>query len=343
MNDVLFQVFVSSTFIDLETERLAVLRAIASTGNIPTGMEYFPATHQPPWEYIRQMIDLSDFYVLIIGSRYGSLTPEGISFTEKEYDYAIASEKLVYAFIHANPGNIPSKFSDRDPAALERLSAFRTKVEGRHGRMTWDSPETLATNVLASLYVATRHPTAKGWVRAGKVDTQQATELRRLQDENRELKEQLFSRPHDESPTTIPEAYRVASILPKVLRDVLITIAEHRHAPLKWTSSNSDALRYFESEDMIEDAHDAGYWPTRKGWEVVDACRKIRVLDALVTFGPNVAESISAIAQLRPEDVDATIRNLAPWFVTVASKNETGQVTWQATLRGRWLLNQARL
>ena len=48
---------------------------------IPAGMELFPAADEEQWEFIKRVIDDCDYYVLIIGGRDGSLTPEGISYT----------------------------------------------------------------------------------------------------------------------------------------------------------------------------------------------------------------------------------------------------------------------
>jgi len=69
-----FQIFVSSTYTDLIDERRAVLQAIASLRHIAVGMEYFAAATVPPWDYIRDAIDDCDYYVLILGGRYGSLS-----------------------------------------------------------------------------------------------------------------------------------------------------------------------------------------------------------------------------------------------------------------------------
>jgi hypothetical protein len=45
-------------------------------------MEVFSVmTYQ--WKIITDAIDVSDYYVLIVGHRYGSLTNKGISYTEK--------------------------------------------------------------------------------------------------------------------------------------------------------------------------------------------------------------------------------------------------------------------
>src|SRR5574341_861812 len=99
--DKRYQVFISSTFRDLQAERQSVLRAVLELDHMPAGMELFPAADDDAWQLIRDVIDGSDYYTLIIGGRYGSLDDTGISYTEKEYDYAVSSKKPVIPLLHA--------------------------------------------------------------------------------------------------------------------------------------------------------------------------------------------------------------------------------------------------
>jgi hypothetical protein len=48
-----YQVFVSSTYEDLKEERNEVLQALLELDCIPCGMEYFPATDDTQWNYIK--------------------------------------------------------------------------------------------------------------------------------------------------------------------------------------------------------------------------------------------------------------------------------------------------
>lgn len=59
----------------------------------------FNAGDEEQWEVIKKTIDVSDYYVLIFGHRYGSLTNEGISYTEKEYWYAKEKGIPIHIFI----------------------------------------------------------------------------------------------------------------------------------------------------------------------------------------------------------------------------------------------------
>jgi hypothetical protein len=68
--DKRYQIFVSSTFADLQQERQAVMQALLSLDHFPAGMELFPASDEDQWALIKGVIDDSDYYVLVIGGRY---------------------------------------------------------------------------------------------------------------------------------------------------------------------------------------------------------------------------------------------------------------------------------
>ena len=125
--DKRYQVFVSSTYADLKEERQHVIQALMEMDCIPSGMEVFPAADEEQWEFIKRVIDDCDYYLLIIGGRYGSTTAEGISYTEKEYDYAIQRGMKVVAFLHEDPDSIPLSKSEQTPELRARLKAFREK------------------------------------------------------------------------------------------------------------------------------------------------------------------------------------------------------------------------
>lgn len=146
-----YQVFVSSTYTDLQEERQQVMQALLQMDCLPAGMELFPATDEEQFEFIKTVINDCDYYILIIGGRYGSMTAEGISFTEKEYDYAVEIGLPVITFIHGNPDEIPAGKTELDPVARQRLDEFRERVsDGRLikqwtnlGRTSWVSSSEL--------------------------------------------------------------------------------------------------------------------------------------------------------------------------------------------------------
>ena len=65
--DKRYHVFISSTFTDLKDERQAVLKAVLELDHMPANMEFFPAADDTAWQLIKDVIDNSDYYVLIIG------------------------------------------------------------------------------------------------------------------------------------------------------------------------------------------------------------------------------------------------------------------------------------
>lgn len=104
--DKRYQVFLSSTYSDLQDERKKVIQTLMEMDCIPAVMEIFPAADEEQWEFIKKIIDDCDYYLLVIGGRYGTTAEEGISYTEKEYDYAIQKGLKVIAFLHKEPDAI---------------------------------------------------------------------------------------------------------------------------------------------------------------------------------------------------------------------------------------------
>lgn len=160
-----YQIFVSSTYTDLIDERRAVLQAVASLRHIAVGMEYFAAATVPPWDYIKDAIDDCDYYVLILGGRYGSLSSDGVSFTEKEFDYAVSKSKPIIALLHQHPEHLPRNRTDANDLAWERLQSFRSKVAGSCTCSFWKTPDELRANALTGLISEFQRTPARGWIR----------------------------------------------------------------------------------------------------------------------------------------------------------------------------------
>ncbi len=171
MTEKRFQVFISSTFRDLIDERQAVLKAVLELDHMPAGMELFPAADDTAWQLIKDVIDSSDYYVLLIGGRYGSLDEAGIGYTEKEYDYARKTKTAVIPLLHLKPDNLPRDKTETDPDAWKKLEAFRTKVESKHTCVYWETAEELKAKVIVGLTANIKRHPAVGWIRADAVPT----------------------------------------------------------------------------------------------------------------------------------------------------------------------------
>lgn len=178
-----YQVFVSSTYVDLKEERQAVLHALLELDCFPAAMELFPASDDEKWELIKKVIDDSDLYIVIIGGRYGSVDEEGLSYTEREYNYAIETKKPAYGFVHGEPDAIPAGKTEINPEARERLARFRAKVQAKMCK-PWKTTDELGAVVSRGISKAIKDTRAQGWV-PGRyaADPEQIEALRRKIDE----------------------------------------------------------------------------------------------------------------------------------------------------------------
>lgn len=187
--DKKYQIFVSSTFVDLKEERQAVLTAVQEADDIPSGMEMFPATDEEQFNFIKRIIDNCDYYVVIIAGRYGSIAPDGKSYTEKEYDYAVENGIPVLAFVR-NDDAIEEKDKDTESVKIQKLAQFKSKVQtGRIVRM-WNQKQDLIYSVIISLTKVKKEHPAVGWVRANQVMSNESlVELSNLRKEVAELRD----------------------------------------------------------------------------------------------------------------------------------------------------------
>lgn len=191
--DKRYQVFVSSTFADLQEERQEVMQALLELDCIPSGMELFPAANEDQWTLIKKLIDDCDYYMVILGGRYGSIGPDGLSYTEMEYRYALEKGKPILGFVHKDPSQIVAKKSEATAEGKKKLDLFRDFVKTRMCRF-WDSPSDLGSQVSRSLVKLIKAHPAIGWVRGDQVPSESATtEILSLRRTIEELEKKLSS------------------------------------------------------------------------------------------------------------------------------------------------------
>lgn len=191
-----YQVFVSSTFLDLQDERREVMQALLELRCIPSGMELFPASNDEQWKLIRRVIDDSDYYLVVVGGRYGSIGPSGLSYTEMEYRYAVEKGKPVIGFIHENPGSIAADRCESTPEGKQKLAEFVKLVEQKMVKH-WKNAHDLGSKVSRSIVNLMEDYPAVGWVRSDLVpDEDASTEMLKLKKRIEELENQLESARH---------------------------------------------------------------------------------------------------------------------------------------------------
>jgi len=169
--DKRYQVFISSTFTDLLDARQEVMQALLELDCIPAGMELFPAADEDQWTLITRVIDDCDYYIVIVAGRYGSIGPDGKSYTQMEYEYAASIGKPVIGFLHKDPSSLPSGVCEQDPDGKKGLSAFRELVEQKVVKY-WTTPTDLGSVVSRSLVNLIKQKPAVGWVKADLLPTE---------------------------------------------------------------------------------------------------------------------------------------------------------------------------
>lgn len=190
MNRIKYQIFISSTYEDLKAERDQVIKACLEMGHIPVGMEMFSAADEEQWQIIARQIEESDYYVIIVANRYGSMV-DGISYTEKEYDYAIEKGVPVLGFVLKDGAMWPSNLSELDAEGRLKLDAFKRKVRGKPVGF-WESRNELHAKCAVALSKAFNTSRRPGWLPATEFGSPEiTTELSRLSTENAKLRAEV--------------------------------------------------------------------------------------------------------------------------------------------------------
>lgn len=161
--DKRYQIFISSTYKDLIEERQKVTQAILKLYHFPIGMEMFHADNKEQWEQIKNTIDMSDYYVLIVGRYCGTLIEdEGISYTEKEYNYAISKGIPVLGFIISD-GARKESYGVETSKQQKALKRFVKKVKKLPCEF-WNTPDELAYQVSSTLSIKFSENNRNGWM-----------------------------------------------------------------------------------------------------------------------------------------------------------------------------------
>ena len=201
-----YQIFISSTYKDLIEARSKVRDAILSMMHFPVGMEMFNAADEEQWEIIQETIDSSDYYVLILGQRYGSIiesgSDAGISYTEKEFRYAREKKIPILVFIIDDDVAIKPEFIEKDPESIKKLADFKTEAKKGRTVQWWTNIDELARKVSESLHKQMDRKKRPGWIRGDAFDIEAShaeilslnRKIGELEQENAELKSQIVKR-----------------------------------------------------------------------------------------------------------------------------------------------------
>ena len=183
-----YQVFISSTYEDLKEERQKVIEALLGKNCIPVGMEYFSAADDDQFTVIKKLISKCDYYIVIVGGRYGSIEPNSQkSYTQLEYEYAQEIGVPTAAFIRKDIEKLPYSMVEKTPA----LDSFKDYLKHKLCRFWKDSYE-LAFEVSKSLDYLFENNTRDGWVSTTEISSAEAnSQILKLLKENALLKKEL--------------------------------------------------------------------------------------------------------------------------------------------------------
>lgn len=198
MSNKKYQVFISSTYTDLRDERQAAVEAILKSGHIPAGMELFSAGDESQLETIKRWIDASDIYLLILGTRYGSLEPKsGLAYIECEYDYAISNQKPFFSIV-ASKKLIEKKTQQFGAQIIEtHLKAykdFRDKVLSKTSSFFEDCKD-IKLGIHESISDIENRYDLTCWVSASEIQDSKSliSNFNSLSEENIKLKQQIVN------------------------------------------------------------------------------------------------------------------------------------------------------
>lgn len=142
-------------------------------------MEHCTVSTTGEFSDIQKLIDEADFFILLLGKEYGSCDPDGVSWTEREYQYAFSKKMPIVAIIcnelipnlEADPANL----SEQDIKQVEfcKKITFARKISTEFGLKT-----------ILSQFITYNHSKCVGWIRV-KNATMSESQLARWSEKKR--------------------------------------------------------------------------------------------------------------------------------------------------------------
>jgi hypothetical protein len=124
----IYSAFISSNFESLRDERNIVIKNLLDFRILSIAMEHFTVSTSGEFSDIEALIDDSDFFILLLGARYGSCDANGVSWTEREYLYAKKKKKPILAIICDElAANLRKSAEELDNDALKQIE-FNNRI-----------------------------------------------------------------------------------------------------------------------------------------------------------------------------------------------------------------------
>ena len=128
-------------------------------------MEAFAAADEEQFEFIKSVIDQCDYYVLIVAGRYGSVSDDGYSYTEKEFRYAVEKQIPVLFMLREDIDKLPADKTEKEQSSREKLDEFIALASNGRLRKTWSTIDGLKLLIREALDHSKATKPRPGWVR----------------------------------------------------------------------------------------------------------------------------------------------------------------------------------
>lgn len=199
MLDKRYQVFVISSGLDLQHERVALFQALMNIGFFPWGLEQ----RTPQSNAIaRRQIEECDYVILLLGAEYGELSVAGVSYMHLEYIYAVAKQKPVIVFIDLKSATAEQLSCDIQN--YRKIQDFIVQLKHENAHVIYfkdvkDLEQLVRFNMMKML----EYFPSEGWVRP-KREQQLQDEIQRLKTELLQAKTEIgivrYSKSHQQDP-----------------------------------------------------------------------------------------------------------------------------------------------
>ena len=197
MIDKRHHAFISTTEADMHAERVVLSQTLVSQGFFSWGLEQrAPLTTA----FARRQIDDCDYFILMLGSRYGELSASGVSYMHLEYIYAVTKQKPILVLMYEAPETRAPEYQDQNSEGKLKFLDFRRQLQRERDMvMTFRDLRDLEVAIRHTMpQFLTRYPT-QGWVRPNQQQVQH------LLDENEQLRQKLTELEQKQSSATPPQ------------------------------------------------------------------------------------------------------------------------------------------
>lgn len=144
-------IFLSSTWEDLQEHRVAILHALSSLKREVESMEYWAPSSDTPLKRSISKVFSSSVFIGILGMKYGSIGIDGKSITQSEYECAYENKKIIlFYLIDEQKHLVLPKYVDIGDNAY-KLRKFKETVISRHTIKNFHSQYDLASSIVIDL------------------------------------------------------------------------------------------------------------------------------------------------------------------------------------------------